>query len=203
MRVFNVWVYAWLTNIGLIPNFEKLIATIRSREISVSVILQAQSQLKAIYKDNMDTIIGNCDTMLFLGGKEKTTLEEISKMLGKETVDMMNTSMNFAQHKTHGQSFQKLGKDLMSVDEIGVMRGSKCILQVRGVRPFLSFKYDIEQHKNYKYLADYDKKFLYDIKELIKKPIDEQSKKEENKKLKNANKKVITYRYKNSQRISA
>jgi len=151
-------------NIGMIPNFEKLIATIRSREISVAVILQAQSQLKAIYKDNMDTIIGNCDTTLFLGGKEKTTLEEISKMLGKETIDMLNTSKTFGNQQSHGQNFQKLGKDLMSVDEIGVMDGGKCILQVRGERPFFSNKFDIEKHKNYRYLADYDKRHLFDIK---------------------------------------
>jgi len=150
-------------NIGMIPNFEKLIATIRSREISVSVILQAQSQLKAIYKDNMDTILGNCDTMLFLGGKEKTTLEEISKMLGKETIDMFNTSVTKGTQESHGQNFQKLGKDLMSVDEIAVMDGEKCILQVRGERPFLSKKYDITKHKNYRFLADHDDKHIFDV----------------------------------------
>ena len=137
------------SNIGVIPNFEKLIATIRSREISACVILQAQSQLKSIYKDNMDTIAGNCDTTLFLGGKEKTTLEEISKMLGKETIDMYNTSVTKGNSPSHGQNFQKLGKDLMSVDEIAVMDGAKCILQVRGERPFFSNKYDITKHKNY------------------------------------------------------
>lgn len=139
---------------------------------------------------------------MFLGGKEKTTLEEISKMLGKETIDMMNTSMNFAQHKTHGQSFQKLGKDLMSVDEVATMRGSKCILQVRGVRPFFSYKYDIEQHKNYKYLADYDKDLLFDITTIIPKPIDQQSKKEEMEKLKNGNNKAIVYVYKDAKQIN-
>ena len=150
-------------NIGIIPNFEKLIATIRSREISACVILQAQSQLKAIYKDNMDTIIGNMDTTLFLGGKERTTLEEISKMLGKETIDMYNTSVTKGNSPSHGQNFQKLGKDLMSVDEISVMDGSKCILQVRGERPFLSRKFDIMKHKNYKLLADANDKNLFDV----------------------------------------
>jgi len=154
-------------NIGMIPNFEKLIATIRSREISACVILQAQSQLKAIYKDNMDTIIGNMDTTLFLGGKEKTTLEEISKMLGKETIELFNTSTTFGQQKSHGQNFQKLGKELMSVDEIAVMDGSKCILQVRGERPFISRKYNIEKHPNYKYLADFDKKNTFNIEEYL------------------------------------
>ena len=151
------------SNIGLIPNFEKLIATIRSREISACVILQAQSQLKAIYKDNMETIIGNCDTTLFLGGKEKTTLEEISKMLGKETIDMYNTSVTKGNQESHGQNFQKIGKDLLSVDEIAVMDGEKCILQVRGERPFLSRKYNIEKHPNYKLLADSDPKYTFDI----------------------------------------
>jgi len=170
-------------NIGSIPNFEKLIATIRSREISVSVILQAQSQLKAIYKDNMDTIIGNCDTTLFLGGKEKTTLEEISKMLGKETVDMFNTSVTKGNQESHGQNFQKLGRDLMSVDEISVMDGSKCILQVRGVRPFFSDKYDIEKHHNFKYLADSNPKYIFDIVKFLTK-----EKKSRNNVLRGANK---------------
>jgi len=157
-------------NIGMIPKFEKLIATIRSREISACVILQAQSQLKAIYKDNMDTIIGNMDTTLFLGGKEKTTLEEISKMLGKETIDMYNTSKTTGNSPSHGQNFQKLGKDLMSMDEIAVMDGAKCILQIRGERPFLSKKYDITQHKNYRHLADYDDKHTFNVdKHLSKK----------------------------------
>jgi type IV secretion system protein VirD4 len=150
-------------NIGLIPKFEKLIATIRSREISACIILQAQSQLKAIYKDNMDTIIGNCDTMLFLGGKEKTTLEEISKVLGKETIDMYNTSVTKGTQESHGQNFQKLGKDLMSVDELAVMYGSKCILQLRGERPFLSRKFDITSHKNYRYLSDAKPENAFDI----------------------------------------
>jgi len=154
-------------NIGLIPNFERLIATIRSREISACVVLQAQSQLKAIYKDNMDTIIGNMDTTLFLGGKEKTTLEEISKMLGKETIDMYNTSVTKGTQESHGQNFQKLGKELMSVDEIAVMDGERCILQVRGERPFLSRKYNIEKHPNYRYLADYDPKNTFDIEKHL------------------------------------
>jgi type IV secretion system protein VirD4 len=155
-------------NIGLIPNFEKLIATIRSREISACVILQAQSQLKAIYKDNMDTIIGNMDTTLFLGGKDKTSLKETAESLGKETIDMYNTSKTYGNQPSHNQNFQKLGKDLMSVDEIAVMKGSKCILQVRGVRPFLSDKFDITAHKNYKFLADYDPKLTFDIENYIK-----------------------------------
>ena len=154
-------------NIGMIPNFEKLIATIRSREISACVILQAQSQLKALYKDNMDTIIGNMDTTLFLGGKEKTTLEEISKMLGKETIDMYNTSVTKGTQESHGQNFQKLGKELMTVDEIAVMDGGKCIMQLRGERPFISRKYDITQHKNYKLLADANDKNLFDVDKFL------------------------------------
>ena len=154
-------------NIGMIPKFEKLIATIRSREISACVILQAQSQLKSIYKDNADTIVGNMDTTLFLGGKEKTTLEEISKMLGKETVDMYNTSVTKGNQESHGQNFQKLGRELMSVDEIAVMDGAKCILQVRGERPFLSSKYDITKHPNYRYLADSDKRHTFDIEKYM------------------------------------
>jgi len=150
-------------NIGLIPNFDKLIATIRSREISACVILQAQSQLKTIYKDAMDTIVGNMDSTLFLGGKEKTTLEEISKMLGKETIDMFNTSKTFGNQQSHGQNYQKLGKELMSVDEIAVMDGEKCILQVRGERPFLSKKFNIEKHPNYRFLADHDPKYTFDV----------------------------------------
>jgi len=155
------------SNIGLIPNFEKLIATIRSREISACVILQAQSQLKSIYKDNCDTIAGNCDTMLFLGGKEKTTLDEISKMLGKETVDMFNTSVTKGNQESHGQNFQKLGRELMSVDEIAVMDGGKCILQLRGERPFLSSKYDITKHRHYKRLADDNDKNIFDIGKFL------------------------------------
>ena len=154
-------------NIGEIPQFEKLIATIRSREISASIILQAKSQLKAIYKDNADTIEGNCDTMLFLGGKEKSTLKEISESLGKETIDSFNTSTNRGQSESYGMNYQKLGKSLMSVDEIAVMDGGKCILQVRGVRPFLSDKYDITSHPNYKYLSDSDPRNAFHIEKYL------------------------------------
>lgn len=155
-------------NIGLIPKFEKLIATIRSREISASIILQAQSQLKAIYKDNADTIVGNCDSTLFLGGKEKTTLKELSETLGKETIDLYNTSETRSNQKSFGLNYQKTGKELMSQDEITVMDGGKCIFQLRGVRPFLSDKFDITKHKNYKLLEDYDKNNLFDIESYIK-----------------------------------
>lgn len=155
-------------NIGLIPKFEKLIATIRSREISASIILQAQSQLKAIYKDHADTIVGNCDSMIFLGGKEKTTLKELSETLGKETIDLYNTSENRSNQKSFGLNYQKTGKELMSQDEITVMDGSKCILQLRGVRPFLSEKYDITKHKNYKLLEDFDKKNAFDVEMYMK-----------------------------------
>ncbi|HFH8643645.1 TPA: VirD4-like conjugal transfer protein, CD1115 family [Streptococcus agalactiae] len=155
-------------NIGLIPKFEKLIATIRSREISASIILQAQSQLKAIYKDNADTIVGNCDSTLFLGGKEKTTLKELSETLGKETIDLYNTSETRSNQKSFGLNYQKTGKELMSQDEITVMDGSKCIFQLRGVRPFLSDKFDITKHKNYKLLEDFNKKNAFDIEEYIK-----------------------------------
>lgn len=155
-------------NIGLIPKFEKLIATIRSREISASIILQAQSQLKAIYKDNADTIVGNCDSTLFLGGKEKTTLKELSETLGKETIDLYNTSETRSNANSYGLNYQKTGKELMSQDEITVMDGSKCIFQLRGVRPFLSDKFDITKHKNYKLLEDYDKKNVFDIEGYIK-----------------------------------
>ena len=155
-------------NIGLIPKFEKLIATIRSREISASIILQAQSQLKAIYKDNADTIVGNCDSTLFLGGKEQTTLKELSETLGKETIDLYNTSETRSNQKSFGLNYQKTGKELMSQDEITVMDGGKCIFQLRGVRPFLSDKFDITKHKNYKFLEDYDKKNVFDIEEYIK-----------------------------------
>lgn len=154
-------------NIGLIPKFEKLIATIRSREISASIILQAQSQLKAIYKDNADTIVGNCDSTLFLGGKEKTTLKELSETLGKETIDLYNTSETRSNANSYGLNYQKTGKDLMSQDEITVMDGSKCIFQLRGVRPFLSEKFDITKHKNYKLLEDFDKKNVFDIEDYI------------------------------------
>lgn len=155
-------------NIGLIPKFEKLIATIRSREISASIILQAQSQLKAIYKDNADTIAGNCDSTLFLGGKEKTTLKELSETLGKETIDLYNTSETRSNQKSFGLNYQKTGKELMSQDEITVMDGGKCIFQLRGVRPFLSDKFDITKHENYKLLEDYDKKNLFDIESYMK-----------------------------------
>ena len=155
-------------NIGQIPQFDKLIATIRSREISASIILQSQSQLKAIYKDNADTIVGNCDTMLFLGGKEKTTLKEISEILGKETIDSFNTSENRGKEISHGLNYQKLGKELMTQDEIATMDGGMCILQVRGVRPFFSKKYDITQHSNYKYLSDADKKNAFDVERYIR-----------------------------------
>lgn len=154
-------------NIGLISKFEKLIATIRSREISASIILQAQSQLKAIYKDNADTIVGNCDSTLFLGGKEKTTLKELSETLGKETIDLYNTSETRSNANSYGLNYQKTGKDLMSQDEITVMDGSKCIFQLRGVRPFLSEKFDITKHKNYKLLEDFDKKNAFDIEDYI------------------------------------
>ena len=155
-------------NIGQIPKFEKLIATIRSREISASIILQSQSQLKAIYKDNADTIVGNCDTTLFLGGKEKTTLKEMSELLGKETIDSFNTSETRGRELSHGLNYQKLGKELMTQDEIAVMDGGKCILQLRGVRPFFSDKFDITKHPNYKYLADYDKKNTFDVERYMK-----------------------------------
>ena len=155
-------------NIGQIPQFDKLIATIRSREISASIILQSQSQLKAIYKDNADTIVGNCDTMLFLGGKEKTTLKEISEILGKETIDSFNTSENRGKEISHGLNYQKLGKELMTQDEIATMDGGMCILQLRGVRPFFSKKYDITKHPRYKYLSDADKKNTFDIERYIR-----------------------------------
>lgn len=155
-------------NIGKIPNFDKLIATVRSREISASIILQAQSQLKSIYKDSADTITGNCDAMLFLGGKEKSTLKEISELLGKETIDMYNTSETRSNQKSYGLNYQKLGKELMSQDELAVMDGGKCILLLRGVRPFFSEKYDITAHPRYKYLADYDKKNEFDVEAYLK-----------------------------------
>ena len=154
-------------NIGEIPNFDKLIATIRSREISASIILQAKSQLKAIYKDNADTIEGNCDTTLFLGGKEKTTLKEISESLGKETIDSFNTSNTRGQSESYGLNYQKLGKELKSQDELAVMDGGKCILQLRGVRPFFSDKYDITRHKNYCLLSDDNPKNEFDIEKYV------------------------------------
>ena len=154
-------------NIGQIPNFEKLIATIRSREISACIVLQAQSQLKAIYKDSADTIVGNCDTLLFLGGKEKTTLKEMEELLGKETIDTFNTGESRGREVSHSLNYQKLGKSLMSMDELAVMDGGKCILQLRGVRPFLSDKYDITAHPNYKYLSDYDSRNAFNIERYL------------------------------------
>ena len=164
-------------NIGQIPKFDKLIATIRSREISASIILQSQSQLKTIYKDAADTITGNCDCTLFLGGKEKSTLKEISEVLGKETIDLYNTSETRSSNNSYGLNYQKTGKELMSQDEIAVMDGAKCILQLRGVRPFLSNKYDITKHPKYRQLSDYDKRNAFDIEEyrqhkLVVKPDD-------------------------------
>ena len=164
-------------NIGQIPKFDKLIATIRSREISASIILQSQSQLKTIYKDAADTITGNCDCTLFLGGKEKSTLKEISEVLGKETIDLYNTSETRSNNNSYGLNFQKTGKELMSQDEIAVMDGAKCILQLRGVRPFLSNKYDITKHPKYRQLSDYDKRNAFDIEKyrqhkLVVKPDD-------------------------------
>ena len=155
-------------NIGQIPNFEKLIATIRSREISASVVLQSKSQLKAIYKDHANTIEGNCDTTLFLGGKEKDTLKDLAEILGKETIDLYNTSENRGQQQSYGMNYQKVGKDLMSQDEIAILDGGKCIMQLRGVRPFLSKKYDISKHENYIMLSDYDKKNSFDVEKYIK-----------------------------------
>ena len=154
-------------NIGQIPNLEKLVATIRSREISACLVLQAQSQLKAIYKDNADTIIGNMDSFVFLGGKEKTTLKEVTEILGKETIDYYNMGETRGRENSSTRNYQKIGKDLMSIDELAVMDGSKCILQVRGVRPFLSEKYDITQHPNYKYLSDYDPKNAFNIEKYL------------------------------------
>mgnify|MGYP000679004784 FL=1 len=156
------------SNIGQIPQFEKLIATIRSREISASIILQSKSQLKAIYKDNADTIEGNCDTTLFLGGKEKTTLKEMAEILGKETIDLYNTSDTRGTSQSYGLNYQKTGKELMSQDEIAVMDGGKCIMQLRGVRPFFSDKFDITKHDRYKELSDYDPKNAFDIEDYVK-----------------------------------
>ena len=156
------------SNIGQIPKFEKLIATIRSREISASIILQAKSQLKAIYKDNADTISGNCDSELFLGGKEGTTIKELSENLGKETIDLYNTSETRSNQKSFGLNYQKLGKELMSRDELKVMDGGKCILEIRGARPFYSDKFDITKHKNYKLLSDYNNKNTFDIEKYLR-----------------------------------
>ena len=155
-------------NVGQIPNFDKLIATIRSREISASIILQSQSQLKTIYKDAADTIVGNCDSTLFLGGKEKGTLKEISELLGKETIDSLSQSENRGAQTSHGLSYQKLGKELMTQDEIAVMDGGKCILQLRGVRPFFSDKFDITKHPRYQYLSDADKRNVFDVERYMK-----------------------------------
>ena len=154
-------------NIGQIPKLEKLMATIRSREISACLVLQAQSQLKALYKDNCDTIIGNCDSSVFLGGKEPTTLKELSAALGKETIDTFNTGESRGREVSHSLNYQKLGKELMSQDEIAVLNGGKCILQLRGVRPFLSDKYDITKHPNYRYLSDVDPKNAFDIEKFL------------------------------------
>lgn len=156
-----------MANIGQIPNLEKLVATIRSREISACLVLQAQSQLKAIYKDNADTIIGNMDSRIFLGGSEPTTLKELNQALGKETIDTYNTSNTRGNSPSYGLNYQKLGKDLASVDELAVLDGSKCILQLRGVRPFLSDKYDLTQHPNYKYTSDFDKKNEFNIEQFL------------------------------------
>ena len=154
-------------NIGQIPNLEKLVATIRSREISACLVLQAKSQLKAIYKDNADTIIGNMDSQIFLGGTEKTTLKDLTEILGKETIDMYTTGNTKGSQESYNMNYQKLGKELMSMDELAVMDGSKCIVQVRGVRPFLSDKYDLTKHPNYPLTADYDKKNWFDIEKFL------------------------------------
>ena len=156
-----------MANIGQIPKLEKLMATIRSREISACLVLQAKSQLKAIYKDNADTIEGNCDTTIFLGGKEPTTLKELSAALGKETVDTYNTGESRGREVSHSLNYQKLGKELMSIDELAVLDGGKCILQLRGVRPFLSQKYDITKHPLYRYTSDYDKRNAFDIERFL------------------------------------
>ena len=156
-------------NIGQIPKLEKLMATIRSREISACLILQTQSQLKALYKDNAETVIGNCDASLFLGGKEPTTLKALSEALGRETIDTYNTGESRGSETSHSLNYQKLGKSLLSVDELEVLDGGKCILQLRGVRPFLSSKYDITKHPHYKYLSDADPKNAFDVERFIRK----------------------------------
>ena len=161
----------YLSLFGQIPKFDKLIATIRSREISASIILQSQSQLKTIYKDAAETILGNCDTMLFLGGKEGSTLKEISETLGKETIDLYNTSDTRGQGRSYGMNYQKTGKELMSRDELAVMDGNKCILQLRGVRPFFSDKFDITRHKRYRELSDYDKRNTFDVESFLKREL--------------------------------
>ena len=154
-------------NIGQIPNLEKLVATIRSREISACLVLQAQSQLKALYKDNADTIIGNMDSRIFLGGAEPTTLKELNQSLGKETIDTFNTGESRGREVSHSLNYQKLGKDLATIDELAVLDGGKCILQLRGVRPFMSNKYDITKHPNYKYLSDADERNYFDIEKYL------------------------------------
>ena len=154
-------------NIGQIPNLEKLVATIRSRETSACLVLQARSQLKAIYKDNADTIVGNMDSQIFLGGSEPTTLKELSEMLGKETIDAFNTSDTRGNSPSYGTTFQKMGHELLSRDELAVLDGGKCILQLRGVRPFLSDKYDLTQHPNYRLTSDYDPKNTFDIEKYL------------------------------------
>ena len=154
-------------NIGQIPNLEKLMATIRSREISACLVLQAQSQLKALYKDNADTIIGNCDSSIFLGGKEPGTLKELKQALGTETIDTFNTGESRGREVSHSLNYQKLGKDLATIDELAVLDGGKCILQLRGVRPFLSDKYDITKHPNYKYLSDANPRNAFDIEKYL------------------------------------
>ena len=154
-------------NIGQIPNLEKLMATIRSREISACLVLQAQSQLKALYKDNADTIIGNCDSSIFLGGKEPGTLKELNQALGKETIDTFNTGESRGREVSYSLNYQKLGKDLATIDELAVLDGGKCILQLRGVRPFLSDKYDITRHPNYKYLSDANPRNAFDIEKYL------------------------------------
>ena len=155
-------------NIGQIPNFEKLIATIRSREISACLILQAKSQIKAIYKDNADTILGNCDSSLFLGGSEPTTLKDLNTALGRETIDLYNTGESRGRETSHSLNYQKTGKALMDIDELAVLDGSKCILQLRGVRPFLSDKYDITRHPNYRYLSDADPRNTFNLDSFLK-----------------------------------
>lgn len=155
------------SNIGLIPKFDKLIATIRSREISASIILQSKSQLKTLYKDAAETIEGNCDSILFLGGRETTTLKELSEILGKETIDLYNDSDTRGSHSSHGVNYQKTGKELMSRDELAVMDGNKCILQIRGVRPFYSDKYDITSHPNYRELSDYDERRRFYVEKYL------------------------------------
>jgi len=156
------------SNIGQIPKFDKLIATIRSREISASIILQSKSQLKTIYRDAAETVLGNCDTMLFLGGKEESTLKDISEILGKQTIDLLNTSDTRGQSRSYGMNYQKTGRDLMSKDELAVMDGNKCILQLRGVRPFYSDKFDITKHKRYKELAEYSDRNSFDLDRYLK-----------------------------------